>query len=84
MDWLLEIIKVIFSSIFDLARRAVVRDKSRPRWFNHFLVGSYYLLPSLILSSVFISWKITLIAGGGLVGSLLAGAATEGDDIGSR
>jgi len=53
MDWLLEIIKVIFSSIFDLARRAVVRDKSRPRWFNHFLAGSYYLLPSLILSSVF-------------------------------
>jgi hypothetical protein len=73
MDWLLEIIKVIFSLIFDLARRGTLRDKSRPRWFNYSLILCYYVLPVAFIVSVFISWKITIIVVGVFIVSLVAG-----------
>ena len=82
MDWLLEIIKAIFSLIFDLARRATLRDKSRPRWFNYSLVLCYYALPIAFIVSVFISWKITIVVACAFIVSLMAGAATEADDTG--
>jgi len=84
MDWLLEIIRAIFSVMFDLGRRAALRDRSRPRWFNYSLAASYYLLPALIVVSVFISWKITVIVIGLFLVSLVAGAMTETDDIGAH
>ena len=82
MDWLLEILKAIFSLTFDLARKATLRDKSRPRWFNYFLVLCYYVLPVTFIVSLFISWKITIIVAGVFIVSLVAGALTEADDIG--
>jgi hypothetical protein len=84
MDWLLEIIEAIFSLIFDLARRATLRDKSRPRWFNYSLVVCYYVLPVMFIVSVFISWKIAITVAGVFIVSLVAGAVTEADDIGAQ
>jgi len=84
MDWLLEIIWSIFRAIFDLARRATLRDKSRPQWFNYSLAVCYYVLPMMVIVSVFISWKITIIVAGAFIASLVAGALTEADDIGAQ
>jgi len=83
MDWLLEIIKGIFSAMFDLARISTLRDKSRPRWFKYSLVVCYSVLPVMLLVSLFISWKVTIIVAGMFVLSLMAGAITEADDMGS-
>jgi hypothetical protein len=80
MDWLLEIVKWIFGGIFDLARRATLRDESRPKWLRNCFVGSYYVLPTLLLFSVFLSWKIAVIILGVFILSLIVGAATEADD----
>jgi hypothetical protein len=84
MDWLLEIIWSIFRAIFDLARKATLRDKSRPRWFNYTLAVSYYVLPLMLIVSLFISWKMTIIVAGAFIASLIAGAVTEADDIGAQ
>ena len=84
MDWLLEIVHAIFSVIFDLARKTTLRDKSRPRWFNYSLAICYYVLPLMLIVSLFISWKITIIVAVLFVVSLMAGAVAEADDIRAR
>lgn len=73
MSWLLEILGSIFGAIFDLARQPKLRDRSEAKWF-HYPLGAT-LLP------VFISWKITVIATGFFMVSLMAGAVTEADDL---
>jgi hypothetical protein len=80
MDWLLEIIWSIIRAIFDLARRATLRDKSRPQWFNYSLAVCYYVLPMMVIISFFISWKITIIVSVVFLASLIVGAMTEADD----
>jgi len=80
MSWLLEIIESFFGAIFDLACRAVLRDKTRPRWFNYSLAIGYFVFPTLIMVSVFISWKITMIVTGVFIFSLITGAMSEADD----
>jgi hypothetical protein len=80
----LEIIGSIFSAVFDLAREATLRDKSRPRWFNYSLAVCYYVLPVMFIVSVFISWKIAIIVACAFIASLIAGALTETDDIGAQ
>ena len=84
MSWLLEIPCSIFGAIFDLARQAKMRNKSETKWFHDSLAIGYYLLPTLILGSVFLSWKITAIAVGLFIVSSMAGAVTETDDWGAR
>ena len=84
MSWLIEIIKAIFSMMFDLARKATIRDKSRPRWFNYSLAICYYVFPLMIVVSVFISWRMTIIVAGVFIGSLIVGAFTEADDVGAK
>ena len=80
MDWLLELVRHTFRLLFDSARRATLRDESRPRWLRYSLVVSYYALPTLLLFSIFLSWKIAVIILGVLIISLMVGAATEADD----
>ena len=78
---MLEIVESIFGALFDIARRATLRDKTRPRWLHYSLVVSYYVLPTLLIASVFISWKLTVIVAGVFIVSLIAGAMTEADDL---
>ena len=80
MDWLLEIVELIFRGMFHLVRKAALRDESRPPWLRHSLVVSYYALPTLLLFSVFLSWKIAVIILSVFILSLIVGAATEADD----
>ena len=82
MSWLLEITKSIFIVTFHLARVATLRDDSRPRWLGYSLAGCYYVLPVMLIISLFISWKIAIVVAAALIASLVAGAVTEGDDIG--
>ena len=84
MSWLLESLCSTFGALFDLARQTKLRDKSETKWFHYSLAIGYYLLPTLIAVSVFISWKITAIATGLFIVSLLAGAVSETDDLGAR
>jgi len=62
VSWLLEILGSIFGAIFDVARQTKLCDRSEAKWFP--LAIGYYLLPTLLTGSVFISWKITVIATG--------------------
>ena len=84
MDWLIEIIQAIFSPMLDLARKATLRDKSRPRCVDYSLAVCYYVLPVMLIISLFISWKITMIVAGVFVVSMMVGAVTEADDIRAR
>jgi FtsH-binding integral membrane protein len=83
VSWLPEILCSIFGVVFDLARRTMLRRKSEAKWFHYSLAIGYYLLPTLLVVSVFISWKITVIAAGWFIVSLMAGAVTETDDLGA-
>lgn len=84
MSWLLEILCSIFDAIFDLLHRTKLGGKSEAKWFHYSLATSCYLLPTLLVVSVFISRKITVIAAGLFMVSLMAGAAAETDDWGAR
>jgi len=77
---LLDIRWRIFCAIFDPAREAKLRDKSEPRWFHYSPAMSDCVLPTLIIVSVLVSWKITVIAAGLLIVSLMAGAVPETAD----
>ena len=81
MSWFAEILCSIFGVIFHLARRIMLRRKSEARWFRYSLAIGYYLLPTLLVVSVFMSWKITVIAAGWFIVSLMAGAVTATDDL---
>jgi hypothetical protein len=50
-------------------------------WFQYSFAIGYYLLPTLLIVSVFMSWKITVIAAGWFIVSLMAGAVTATDDL---
>lgn len=84
MSRLLEILCSIFDAIFDLARRTKLGGKSEVKCFRDSLAIGYCLLPTLLLVSVFILWKIAVIATGLFIVSLLAGAEAETDDWGAR
>jgi len=71
---------VHFCAIFDLARRTRLRDRSEPRWIHYSLAMSDCALPTLIIVSVLVSWKIAVIAAGLFIVSLIAGAVTETKD----
>ena len=81
MSWLLEILCSIFGAIFDLARQTKLRDKSEAQWFHNSLAIGCYFLPTLLIVSVLISWRITAIATGLRMVYLMAGAVTEPDDL---
>lgn len=81
MSWLLEILCSIFGAIFDLARQTKLRDKSEAKWFHYSVAIGYYLLPTLLIVSVLVPWRITVIATGLFMVSLMAGAVTEPDDL---
>jgi hypothetical protein len=82
MDWLLEIVELIFHGMFHLARKTTLRDESRPPWLRNSLLVSYYACPSLILLIIFLSWKIAVIICALFAVSIVVGAFTEADDIG--
>jgi len=84
VSWLLDIRWCIFCAIFDLARQTKLRDGSEPRWFHCSLAMSDCVLATLIIVSVLVSWKITVIAAGLFIVSLTAGAVTETEDWGVR
>jgi hypothetical protein len=80
MSWLLEIFESTFRVLFDSARAGTVRDESRPRWLRASLVISYYVLPTLFLVSVFVSWRLGVVVSILFIASLIVGAMTEADD----
>ena len=80
----LEIIKSVFGVTFHLARVATLRDESRPRRVNYSLAGCYYVLPVMLIISLFISWKIAVIVAAAFIVPLVVGAVSEADDIGLR
>ena len=84
MSWLLEIFGHVFGSLFDSAREAKLRDASGPRWLHRSLAISYYVFPMLLLVSVLISWKITVIVSIVFIACLVGGALTEADDPGFK
>lgn len=81
MSWLLEILCSIFGAIFYLACQTKLRDKSEAKWFHYSLAIRYYLLPTLLIVSVLFPWRITVMATGLFMVSLMAGAVTEPDDL---
>ncbi|HKD65023.1 MAG TPA: hypothetical protein VKB40_13410 [Candidatus Acidoferrales bacterium] len=80
MSWLLETLCSIFGAILDLARQTKLGDKSQAKWFHYSLAIGYYLLPLLVISALN-PWRITVIATGLFMVSLMAGAVTEPDDL---
>ena len=81
MSWLLEILCSFFGAILDLARQTKLGDKSEAKWFHYSLTIGFYLLPTLLLVSALIPWRITVIATGLFMVSLMAAAVTEPDDL---
>jgi hypothetical protein len=80
MSWLLEVLESTVRVVFDSAREATVRDQRRPGLLRGSLVVSYYVLPTLLLVSVFFSWKLAVIISVVFIASLIIGAMTEADD----
>jgi hypothetical protein len=80
MSWLLEIVESAFGALYDSARRGTWRDESRPMWLRGSLVVSYYVLPTLCLVSIFLSWRLAVVIAALFVASLTIGAMTEADD----
>jgi hypothetical protein len=84
MSWLLELLESAFGALYDSARKGTWRDESRPWWLRGSLVISYYVLPTLLLVSVFFSWKLAVIVAVMFMAYLIVGAMTEADDPGFR
>jgi cytochrome c oxidase subunit IV len=80
MSWLLEVLEFAFRWTFDSAREVTLRDHRRPGWLRGSLVVSYYVLPTVLLVSVFFSWKLAAIVSAVFIASLIVGAMTEEDD----
>jgi len=74
------LLELVFRTLFDLGREARLRDKNGPRSLRYSLAISYYVLPTLFIVSILISWKIAAIVAGAFIASLIVGAMTEADD----
>ena len=84
MSWLLEIRWCVFCAIFDLARQTKLHDRSEPKWFYYSPAMSDYVLAALLIVSVLVSWRVTVIAAGLFTVSSMTGAVTESGDWGWR